>query len=67
MTARVPRTPGLRVKINTLDVSATRRYLHTIEEMAREASSSNDPRVLLLALDVLNLAPRTMQQFRGPL
>jgi hypothetical protein len=47
------RRPSAVPSMRALDLDAARRYLAGVESMAREASTSQDPRVVVTALQVI--------------
>jgi hypothetical protein len=50
------------VHAGALDIEAARRYLAGLEALAREARSSNDPRVLICALRVIARQGKTIDE-----
>jgi hypothetical protein len=60
----VPNKTSARVRVRAIDLAAARRYFAGVRDMAAEAAVSPDPRVIFLALDVLELAPQTIRSLR---
>jgi hypothetical protein len=57
------RKTNSRPQARLIDLDSARRYLAGVESMAREASTSQDPRVITTALRVLSLQGPTVEQF----
>ena len=53
------------VQVYALDLGAARRYLAGLEALAREARTSNDPRVLIAALRVAARQGKTVAELVG--
>jgi hypothetical protein len=52
----------LYVKVKTLDFAEVRRYLIGVAKLAEEGAGSSEPRVMLLALKVLQRQSDTIRQ-----
>jgi hypothetical protein len=50
-----------------IDQDEARRYLAGVRDLAAEAAASPDPRVILAALRVLELAPASIRRIWKPL
>jgi hypothetical protein len=59
--------PAARVRLLVIDQAEARRYLAGVRDLAAEAAASPDPRVILCALRVLELAPASIRQIWRPI
>jgi hypothetical protein len=55
-------SPAARVPLLVIDQDEARRYLAGVRDLAAEAVASPDPRVVLCALRVLELAPASIRR-----
>ena len=62
---RKDRNKFLAVKTRTLDLARTSRYFAALEALAREARETRDPRVQLVALDVLEMQRANVRELLG--
>jgi hypothetical protein len=59
------RTSAVSVKVKAVDAGAIRKYLSGVEALAREARNSQDPRVLISALAIMERQPETVRSLIG--
>jgi hypothetical protein len=67
-TLLIPFTAVIRGPyLERIDQDEARRYLAGVRDLAAEAVASADPRVIICALRVLELAPASIRRIRKPL
>jgi hypothetical protein len=54
--------PTIHISMMALDVAAAQTYLRGLESLAKEASETSDPRVLVTALKVISVQRKTVSQ-----
>jgi hypothetical protein len=59
--------PAARVRLLVIDSDAARLYLAGVRDLAAEAAATEDPRVIVTALRILELAPASIRRIWKPL